>query len=99
MHIPVLQKEVLECLDPSKNKNYIDCTLGEGGHTLGILEKILPKGKVLSIDWDPVMIDNFKNKSKDYQENIIIVCDNFSNLKNISNEYKFKPDGILFARF
>lgn len=31
MHIPVLQKEVLEKLNVEINKDFIDCTLGEGG--------------------------------------------------------------------
>ena len=50
MHIPVLQKETIEYLNPKEGDNFIDCTLGEGGHSLAILERILPKGKVLAID-------------------------------------------------
>ena len=49
-HIPVLQKEVIEYLNPKSNENFIDCTVGEGGHALAILEKIEPNGKVLGID-------------------------------------------------
>ena len=49
MHIPVLQKEVLEYLSPKPNENFIDATIGEGGHTLGILRKNKPKGKVLGM--------------------------------------------------
>ena len=39
MHIPVLQKEVLEYLDPKPNENFIDCTISEAGHSRSILEK------------------------------------------------------------
>ena len=56
MHIPVLEKEVLEYLEPKTNENFIDCTVGQGGHSLAILERILPKGKVLGIDWSPELI-------------------------------------------
>ena len=51
MHIPVLQKEVLQYLDPKPNENLIDATVGNGGHALALIEKILPRGKVLGIDW------------------------------------------------
>jgi len=53
LHIPVLQKEVLEYLNPKPNEDFIDCTFGMGGHSKSILEKIKPNGKVLGFEWDP----------------------------------------------
>jgi len=92
MHIPVLQKEVLEYLDPRPNENFIDCTLGYGGHTKAILEKTEPKGKVLGIDRDPEMIRNLKNIKR-----LTPVCENFSNLKEIIKQQGFnRVSGILF---
>ena len=49
MHKSVLQKEVLQHLDPKPNENFIDATLGLAGHSLAILEKNKPKGKVLGV--------------------------------------------------
>ena len=49
MHIPVLTKEVLELLDPSQNENFIDCTVGEGGHATLILERNKPLGDRKSV--------------------------------------------------
>lgn len=92
MHISVLQKEVVHCLSPKPNENFIDCTIGRGGHALAIIEQILPKGKVLGIDWSPELIRGLKVKS-----NLILVCDNFGNLKEIVEKKKFRPvSGILF---
>ena len=51
-HIPVLLKEVLYGLDPQEGDNFIDCTLGDGGHTRAILEKIGGSGRILAIDAD-----------------------------------------------
>ena len=62
MHIPVLQKEVIAYLDPRPNENFIDCTIGEGGHSSVLLEKIAPRGKVLGIDADLKQIENFRAK-------------------------------------
>ena len=99
VHIPVLQKEVLEYLDPKSNENFIDCTIGEGGHALAIIEKILPKGRLLGIDWSPEQIKNLelRIKNQEPKRNLILVCDNFLNLKEIAKREKFKPiSGILF---
>jgi 16S rRNA (cytosine1402-N4)-methyltransferase len=87
-HIPVLQQEVLRYLDPKPNENFIDCTIGEGGHSSAILEKIAPRGKILGID--------FQLRLKP-RERLILTEDNFANLSSIVEKYKFKRvDGILF---
>ena len=61
IHIPVLQKEVLRYLNPKANENFIDCTIGGGGHTLAILEKAEPKGRILGIDLDSEIIRHLKS--------------------------------------
>lgn len=96
MHIPVLLEGVIKYLDPKPNENFIDCTVGEGGHTLAILEKNGPNGKVLGIDRDPDQIVNCKLKIENFKDRVIHVCDNFANLKDIVREYNFGPvNGIL----
>ncbi|HLX58337.1 MAG TPA: 16S rRNA (cytosine(1402)-N(4))-methyltransferase, partial [Ktedonobacteraceae bacterium] len=51
-HIPVLLEEVLKYLQPKAGGQYIDGTLGGGGHTEALLEQSAPGGKVLGIDAD-----------------------------------------------
>ena len=99
MHIPVLQKEALQYLDPKPNENFIDCTLGEAGHTLAILEKNAPKGKVLGIDQDTENIKKLEARFKNHEagKRIILTCDNFANLKEIVSREKISSvSGILF---
>lgn len=100
MHVPVLLKETIEGLNPKPNFNYIDCTLGEGGHSLEILKKIIPNGKLLGIDFDQRNIDFSRNKFIENgikEENFTFANDNFKNLEKIAKEKKFeKIDGILF---
>lgn len=94
IHIPVLQKEVLKYLDPKPNQNFIDCTIGGAGHTLAILEKNKPEGKILGIEWDAEL---YKNLSRATINRLVLVNDNFVNLKEIVDREKFKPvHGILF---
>lgn len=97
MHTAVLQKEVLEYLNPKPNENFIDCTIGEGGHTLKILEKNGPAGKILGIDRDSRQIANCKLKIENYQNRVILVNDSYDNLKEIVGKNNFRPvQGILF---
>jgi 16S rRNA (cytosine1402-N4)-methyltransferase len=97
MHIPVLQKEVIKYLDPEPNQNFIDATIGEGGHALAILERTSPDGKLLGIDWSPEIIENCKLKIENFKKKATLVSDNFANLKEIVRRERFSAvSGILF---
>lgn len=93
MHKPVLLKEVLYYLNPQANENFIDCTIGEGGHGLAVLERIRPNGILLGIDWDEEQIKKLESgvKHKELKKRLILVHDNFSNLEKIIAKYKFGP--------
>jgi len=96
IHTPVLKKEVLQYLDPKQNENFVDCTIGEGGHTKLILEKNIPDGKVLGIDLDPAQIENDRWQMADYKERLILENSSYVNLKQIVERLNFGPiDGIL----
>ena len=70
MHIPVLQKEVIDYLAPKPNENFIDCTFGQGGHASAILEKTKPNGKVLGIDLN-IRFKGYKMKNVNYQRKLV----------------------------
>ncbi|MFW6282922.1 MAG: 16S rRNA (cytosine(1402)-N(4))-methyltransferase RsmH [Minisyncoccales bacterium] len=93
IHEPVLKKEIVKYLNPEPNKNFIDCTAGGGGHSFLLLKKVKPKGKVLSIEFDPVLAKRLKKIDK---KNLIVVNDSYRNLEKIIEEKKFKPvSGVL----
>jgi len=93
VHKSVLLKEVIDCLDLKPGDNVVDCTLGGGGHSLAVLDKIGPEGKLLAIDEDREAIKRFELKVKDEKlknkGRITLVNNNFRNLKNIINEQRF----------
>jgi len=100
-HHPVLVKEVIEILKPTKNKNFIDCTIGEGGHSFAILQKNKPKGRVLGIEWDKEIYRKLKLRIEKVpnscSKRLILVNDSYINLKKIIEKLDFGPiDGILF---
>lgn len=95
-HVPVFTKEVLEALSPEANENFIDCTVGQGGHTKLILEKTFPNGKVLGIDLDPRQIENSKENLKGFGNRVVLVNDSYANLESIVKESNFTDvSGIL----
>ncbi len=53
-HRPIMVAEVLRCLDPGPGDVAVDCTLGGGGHAQAILERVLPGGRLIGIDADPL---------------------------------------------
>ncbi len=94
-HKPVLLKEALENLNIKKTGIYIDCTLGEGGHSIEILKRVGEQGKLISLDRDQEAIDfvqKYYEKELKKNPNWIIKKSNFKNLNQIVNE---KADGIL----
>jgi len=62
IHKPVLLGEVIENLKLKPGMTVVDGTLGAGGHSLAMLEKIIPSGTLISIDWDGRAIENFEKK-------------------------------------
>ena len=97
MHIPVLLNEVIKLIDPKENENYIDATLGEGGHTLALLQKTSPAGKVLGIDLDPETLEIAHRKLQAFGDRLVLVNDNFKNLEEVIENQKFKEiSGIVF---
>ena len=88
-HISVMPSETLELLDVKQNGIYVDGTLGRGGHSKLILEK-LKNGKLYCFDLDTQAIEESKQILNDY-DNVVYIHDNFMNM----NKYVNHVDGIL----
>lgn len=92
VHKSVLFNEAVKALNLDENKIIVDGTAGGGGHS-GEIAKIAKK--VISIDQDPDAI-KVLNERLGNRENVTIVHDNYSNIKNIiSNLNIDKIDGLL----
>ena len=52
-HDPVLLAETLELLDASPGKTIVDCTVGRGGHSQAIAQRLGPGGLLIALDADP----------------------------------------------
>ncbi|MDO4197770.1 MAG: 16S rRNA (cytosine(1402)-N(4))-methyltransferase RsmH [Erysipelotrichaceae bacterium] len=88
-HVSVMPERCIELLDIKEDGIYVDGTLGRGGHSKRILEK-LKNGKLYCFDLDEEAIAESKEILKDY-DNVVFIHDNFRNM----NRYVEEVDGIL----
>ena len=95
-HISVLPHEVIEYLAPKQDGVYVDCTLGGGGHSRLIADRLGEKGKIVGIDQDPEAIDAARKNLTQYGDKIIYARGNFRNLQSILERLGIaKVNGIL----
>lgn len=96
-HYPVMAEEAVDALNCTSGKVYVDATLGGGGYSKLILEKIQPKGKLFSFDVDIDAINTSKENLKGY-DNLIIINDSYTNIKNCLLKYGISKidGGIVF---
>jgi len=89
-------KEVLEFLEIKKDHWYVDCNLGGGGHTEGILKA---GGNVLGIDLDPDAISEVSSNLKEYltEKKLKLAQTNFMNIADaVKSKGLPEVSGILF---
>jgi len=56
-HQPVLYQEIIHALRPANGGQYVDGTLGAGGHAAGLLAASEPGGQLLGLDVDPQALE------------------------------------------
>lgn len=56
LHVPVLADEVIHWLNPQPGQTIVDGTLGGGGHTRLLAERVGNSGTVLALDRDPAAL-------------------------------------------
>lgn len=91
-HIPVLFDEVINVFKDIESGYIIDCTLGYGGHSLGIL-KSNENINLIGNDQDDEALDFSKNRLKDYSSRVTF---NKGNFKDVVPKFQDKNiSGIL----
>lgn len=100
-HVPVLLSETVATLLVGGEKRVVDATLGGGGHTLALREKIIPSGgRLLSLDTDSEAIRRFEERRGVLaigEEEITVVQANFSELGSVLAERDFLPVDAIMA--
>lgn len=96
-HYTVMKNEAVDALECKDGLVYVDCTLGGGGHSELILQKIQPNGKLISFDIDEDAIEAASQRLKDYK-NLTIVKSSYTNIKKVLHKLGIEKitGGVLF---
>ncbi len=95
-HRPVMLAECLRFLQAAAGGVYVDGTLGEGGHALGILQQSEPDGVVLGIDRDPRSVEASRERLGRYGSRAMLVHGNYADMQRIASQRGIAAaDGIL----
>ena len=95
-HISVLLEESISSLNLDESSIIVDATLGYGGHSSNILERI-KKGHLFAFDQDSEAIRHSTNRLSKIGTNFTIIKSNFVHLQEKLNDLGvYKVDGILF---
>jgi 16S rRNA (cytosine1402-N4)-methyltransferase len=82
-HIPALLSETLEGLNISPDGTYVDVTLGGGGHSRAILERLGERGRLFSLDQDADALVRIHNTDARWT----LVHGNFRYVRNFMDFY------------
>ena len=107
-HHPVLLREAVQYLVVRQGGVYIDCTVGEGGHSSAILQACLPGGRLLGIDLDSRSLERARQRLEwvsdsqgpeplqGHEASFTLVQGNYARLEEVAPTLGYaEPDGIL----
>ena len=107
-HHPVLLREAVQYLVVRRGGGYIDCTVGEGGHSAAILQACLPGGRLLGIDLDSRSLERARQRLEwvsdpqrpgplqGHEASFTLVQGNYARLEEFARTLGYsEPDGIL----
>lgn len=76
-HTTVLLHEMIDSVLTDPHGIYVDCTLGGGGHSLALSEKLADDGLLIGVDQDQEAIDAASERLKGTACRHLFVRDNF----------------------
>lgn len=95
-HVPIMPVQCIDGLDIKEDGVYVDATLGGGGHSRLIGEKLSEKGTLIGIDRDKEALKAAGERLEGLKCKVIRVHSNYSEIKNVLKDLNIdKVDGIL----
>ena len=96
-HVSVLLNETLDGLAIKPDGTYVDCTLGGGGHSHAIGERLSTEGMIVGLDQDVAALEAASKRLEDLSCQMKVIKTNFSNLKQALQEAGIhEVDGFVF---
>src|SRR6185436_5087770 len=100
MHRPIMVQEIMEILAPKPGDFAVDATLGYGGHTASLLEAVLPGGRVLALDVDPIELPKTEARLRTHDippGALLIRRSNFAGLERVLAADHFPAADVVLA--
>lgn len=95
-HTSVLLEPSLEGLAIRPDGVYVDGTLGGGGHSFHIAERLTVGGWLIGIDRDEDAIQAAAKRLQPFRDRVRIVKDNYGNIRQVLDKLEIRQvDGIL----
>ena len=96
-HEPVLPAEVVSLLNPEPGQTFVDSTVGGGGHSALIAERIGASGTLVALDQDLDALAEARTRLYGLSPTIVFIHGNFRNLPALLESHGIGAvDGILF---
>ena len=95
-HAPIMVEEVISLLQPERGGVFVDGTLGGGGHSEAILNRLPENGRLFGIDRDQDAIDTAVRRLAPFQDRFTALHGNFFRMKSLLQLKGIgRVDGIL----
>lgn len=98
MHISIMVNEILDFLNIQPGQTGLDATLGYGGHTRAMLDKLNGSGHIYALDVDPIESEKTKKRLNDlgYGDDILTVrLQNFADIDKVAADTGKKFNFVL----
>jgi 16S rRNA (cytosine1402-N4)-methyltransferase len=93
-HVPVMLDEVVHWLGPRAGQTLVDGTLGGGGHTRALAERVGSDGLVIALDRDPAALAVAQVQLRGL--NVVLAESNFCDLPEVLSQLQIQAvDGIV----
>ena len=96
-HVPVMRDEIVAALDPQPGQTILDCTLGGGGHTIALLERLQPGGRLVGLDQDAEALTEAGRRLAAFGDGVILRQARFDSLAEVLDDLGIGSiNGALF---
>ncbi len=96
-HRPIMVAEILETLAPLPGEIAADCTLGFGGHAQEILRRVLPGGRLIGLDVDPIELPKTETRLREAGFSPDVFTAVKSNFAGLAQVLEGKPVNMVLA--
>ena len=97
-HQPVMGLEALQHLEPASGATVVDGTVGTAGHSLMILPRLLPSGRLIAIDRDHDALALARQRLAEFEPQVTFVRGNYRDLPKMLAELRIPRVNGLFDR-